>query len=140
MGLTKSDLAKVPHGLSQKEYYARIYTWHRQNKEGIFARMANRDRDDPFTRCYFELVEALPDPEIALSEDVALICREVISGLMEWAYHSSDKHGVKTAAYAHHILDTFFDGFNGERTLKLAQNSKLFPEHSMSNCLARYRE
>ena len=58
---------------------------------------------------------------------------------MEWAYHEEDNYGVKMAAYAHYILDNFFDGFNGKNTLKMAQNSKLYTKYSLSTCLERYR-
>lgn len=134
MGLTKEDMVKVPKGLSLKEYYARIYNWHMKNK--IFTEL--RNKDNPYVICYLELMRVLPEPNVASSEDIAFVCREVITGLMEWAYHEIDENGVKIAAYAHHILDTFFDGFNGSKTIQLSKNSKLYPTYSMSSCLRRY--
>ena len=110
-----------------------------KNKNKIFEKLRDRDEHDPYIRCYLELVEVMPDPELASEEDIALICREVIAGLMEWAYHEEDNYGVKIAAYAHYILNTFFDGFHGDMTKRYAQNSKLYPEHSLINCLNRYK-
>jgi len=126
MGLLKGDLEKVPKNLSLKEYYARISNWHRKNKNSIFARLPNRERDDPYVRYYMKLVEVLPRPRFAVPEDIAFICREVIAGLMEWAYHIEDENGIKTAAYAQYVLDTFFDGVNGEKTIQSAKASILF--------------
>lgn len=140
MGLTKEDREKVPKGLPLKEYYARIYNWHKKNKEKIFIKMSSRPRNDPYILCYLELVDALPDAENASIEDIMFVCREVIAGLMEWAYHEVDEFGVKLAAYAHYILDTFSDGSHGERTLKLSKSSKLYPLYSMINCLPRYKK
>jgi len=139
MGLLKGDLEKVPKGLSLKEYYARIYNWHKKNRDGVFAKLLGRKRDDPYIRCYLELIDVLPQPRSVLPEDIAFVCREVIGGLMEWAYHEEDESDVKTAAYAHHILDTFFDGFSGEKTIKSAKSSKLYAKHNMSVCLEKYR-
>lgn len=139
MGLLKGDLEKVPKGLSLERYYSRIFNWHEKNKNGIFVKLSGRKRDDPYIRCYLELVGVLPQPKSATLEDIAFVCREVIAGLMEWAYHEEDEDGVKTAAYAHHILDTFLDGFHGEKTFQSAKSSKLYAKHNVSDCLNRYR-
>ena len=129
----------LPKGLSLEEYYARIYKWHKKNQNSIFAKLSSRKRDDPYIRCYLELIGVLPQPKSVTPKDIAFICREVIAGLMEWAYHEKDESDVKTAAYAHYILDTFFDGFNGEKTIRSAKSSKLYAKHNMSDCLNRYR-
>lgn len=122
MGLLEGDIEKVPKGLTLKEYYSRIYRWHRKNSN-------SKQDDSPYARRYQDLVESLPAPEKASSEDIAFVCKEVIAGLMEWAYHKVDEYGIKTAAYAHHILDTFFDGFHGEKAKTLMQKSKLHRKH-----------
>ena len=83
-------------------------------------------------------MKVIPKPNVASIEDIALICREVIAGLMEWAYHEKDENDVKIAAYAHFILDTFFDGFSGTKTIEVSKNSKLYSEYSMSRCLEKY--
>lgn len=123
MGLLKGDIEKVPEGLAISEYYRRIFDWHKKNRDTILQRMESNNSS---VRSYFQLVEKLPEPDVASNEDIALICFEVISGLMEWAYHAEDDHGVKTAAYAHYILDKFFDGFSGEETRALIEKSKLY--------------
>ena len=140
MGLTKEDMAKVPKGLSLKEYYERIYNWHAKNKNKIFIKLSHRDKNDPYIICYLELMKVIPKPNIASSEDIAFICREVVAGLMEWAYHEKDENDVKIAAYAHHILDTFFDGFSGAKTMQLSKNSKLYSKYNMLSCLRRYEK
>ena len=139
VGLSRDDLEKVPKRLSLKEYYARIFNWHKKNECDIFVKMSNRRRDDPYIRCYLDLIGVLPQPKSATPKDIAFVCREVIAGLMEWAYHRKDDSGVKTAAYAHYVLDRFFGGFHGKKTIQSAKSSKLYARHSMSNCLDRYR-
>ena len=129
----------MPRNLSLKEYYKRIYDWHVKNKNKIFIKLPNRSRNDPYILCYLELMKVIPKPNVASIEDIALICREVIAGLMEWAYHEKDENDVKIAAYAHFILDTFFDGFSGTKTIEVSKNSKLYSEYSMSRCLERYQ-
>lgn len=140
MGLSPGDLEKVPNDLQLTEYYSRILRWHRTNKERIHEKMRKSHPEDPYIICYFELLEALPSSDIASAEDIAFVCTEVISGLMEWAYHEADSHGVKTAAYAHHILDKFFDGFGGSKTRSMLEGSGLYPHLSMSGCLDRHRK
>ena len=132
-------MEKVPKGLPLKDYYARILNWHRKNKNGIFVKLSHKEKNDPYICCYLELNEALPQAKSVAMGDVAFVCREVIGGLMEWAYHEKDEDGVKTAAYAQHVLDTFFDGFSSEKTIQNAKASKLFAEHNMSACLKRYQ-
>ena len=136
MGLTKEEQEKVPDGLSLKEYYERIYSWHLKNKNRIFTKYPGRNRDDPYIQCYLELMEIIPKSNLASPEDIAFVCREVIAGLMEWGYHEEDENGIKIAAYAHHVLDTFYDGFDGTRTLQLSKNSKFYPKYNAKSCLA----
>jgi len=139
MGLLKGDLEKVPKELSPKEYYTRIYNWHGKNQHKIFNKLSGRKKEDPYIRCYQELIRVLPSPKSVSLDDISFICREVIGGLMEWAYHEKDKHDVKTAAYAQYVLDRFLDGFHGEKTLKSARSSKLYAKYNMSACLERHR-
>jgi len=105
--------------LSLIEYYTRIYDWHKSHHD-------IKKNDNPYTKRYRELVESLPNPEKASPEDIVFVCKEVIAGLMEWAYHKMDNYEIKTAAYAHYILNTFFDGFHGEKMRVLQQKSELY--------------
>lgn len=114
MGLLKGDIDKVPKGLSLEEYYKKIYDWHLKNKNRVDYKK------------YKELLKALPHPDEVNLEDIVFVCREVIAGIMEWAYHEVDESGVKTAAYAHYILDTFFDGFHGGKSKALSEKSRLY--------------
>jgi len=127
---------KALRGLTTTECYRRIYNWHTNNKHRVLDKFSYRKRDDPYVLCYQRLVAHLPDPEEATREDVAFVCIEVISGLMEWAYHEKDENGVKTSTYAHYVLGTFFDGFDGKETRSLYRKSKLHKDYSMVNCLA----
>lgn len=133
----KENSKAVPKGLDIKEYYARIYNWHKKNKAKIFEKLADRSPDDWYIKCYFELVDSLPPVETSSLNDIALVCMEVIAGLMEWAYHEKDSEGVKISDYAHYILDTFFDGFHGEKTRIFASRSKL---PSMKKCMEKHKK
>jgi len=137
--LAEEDLAKVPKGLSLREYYAQIYNWYMKNKDKILIKLAHKSKNDPYITCYYELMKVIPAPNEATMEDIAVICREVVAGLMEWAYHEEDENGVKMGAYAHYILDTFFDGFHGELARDLSRKSKLY-EYCMTECLDRIRK
>ena len=108
MGLLKGDIEKVPTGLQLEDYYSKIVQWHHANKNRIHEKM--KPPETPYVRFYFELVNALLSPPSAKPEDIAYVSNEVMTGLMEWAYHESDSQGVKTAAYAQYILNNFFDG------------------------------
>lgn len=140
MSLDKGDKEKVPKDLSMKECYARIFEWHSKNSEKIFNRRKNSNGNDIYTTCYQELLKVLPLPEEVSQEDIVFICVEVLSGLMEWAFHEADSFGIKTAAYAEYILDSFFEGFHSDKTKNLKRQSKLFPQYEMSNCLSMLRK
>jgi len=127
---------KALKGLTEMEGYRRIRLWHINNKRRIFEKYGYRKPDDPYVMCYQKLVDHLPDPKEATRADIAFLCIEVISGLMEWAYHEKDENGVKTSAYAHYLLGTFFDGFGGTETRSLYRKSKMSKNYSMASCLA----
>jgi hypothetical protein len=133
------DRGCMPKDLSPRQYYARIYAWHKTNRNRIFDKLSNRRIDDPYVLCYEELVEVLPRPETATMEDIAFVCREVLSGLMEWAYHERDERGIETAAYAQHILEEFFDGFNGTKAIQSCRSSQLYARNNMSACMERHK-
>ena len=122
MGLLKGDLEKVPSHLTLRDLYERIYDWHRKNLQTVNEAV----KDEQSNLAYLELVRHLPAPSKATEDDIALVCREVIVGLMEWAYHKKDKYDIKTAAYAHFALKRFF-GDQLENLRERAKNSKLYP-------------
>ena len=128
---------RVALSTDPRYYYSRIYEWHRRNRDLIYERLKGRSRDDPYISCYQELVNAMPKPEEATLEDIALICCESIAGLMEWAYWLEDREGVPIAAYAYFILITFLDGFHGSRTWEYSRRSRLYPSHSITGCMKR---
>lgn len=119
MALGAGDMEKVPSNLSMHEIYDRIYRWHKKNSQTV-----NETAIDPnYRKRYLQLVDVLPISKQATKDDIYLVCLEVITGLMEWAYHKEDNHGVKTAAYAHFVTVKFGGGF--ENLHHLAQGSKL---------------
>lgn len=138
MDNTSKEEDQFPYNLSLHEYYNKIHKWHINNHEKIFEKFI-RTRDTPYIKCYQSLIDALPVPTEATEEDIVLICREVISGLMEWAYHEKDENDIKISEYAHYLLGTFFDGFNGRETIKLSEKSQLYKDFSFLNCLNKIR-
>lgn len=139
MNLTSGSSDKALKGLTIIDCYRRIHDWHTGNNQRIMDKFSYRKPNDPYTICYQRLVTHLPDPEEATREDIVFVCIEVISGLMEWAYHEKDENGIKTSTYAHYVLNTFFDGFNGKETRDCYQKSPLQKKFSMVNCLANIR-
>ena len=122
MGLLTGDLEKVPPHLTLRDLYETIHDWHRKNLRTIHEVVTSEQNN----LAYLELVRHLPTPSKATEDDIALVCREVIVGLMEWAYHKKDKYNIKTAAYAHFALKRFF-GDQLENLRERAKNSKLYP-------------
>ena len=137
MGLEPGDIDQVPLGLSIEDYYDRIIGWYKASKDFILKK-TGRPKNDSYVECYRALIRAAPARGAVHSADIALVCKEVVTGLMEWAYHEKDSHGVKMAAYAYYVLESFFDGPGGETTRASIQQSKLEP-HTMNNCMGRKR-
>ncbi len=102
MGLL-DDFIRMPQGITVRECYARIYSWHTLN--GAEAIKTTYGREDGYSRAYKRLLGKLPVPELATDADMDFVFGQAISGLMEWAYHLRDGHGIKTAAYAHYALN-----------------------------------
>ena len=91
MGLYKGDLEKVPENFSVRDCYERIYRWHMKygldralKPDEIGRRISVED-----FLAYRNLRKALAmfSPDTASQEDMDLIFREVLMGLMEWSYH-----------------------------------------------------
>jgi len=130
MGLLKGDLEKVPKSLELKDCYSRILIWHR--KFGQEKLKSKQQSGDKYGLAYLNLLSGLPSPNKASKEDMAFVFGEVIYGLMEWAYHQEDQHGIKTAAYAHFATDRFFDGNLGELQEE-AKKSRLYNQYKLQS-------
>ncbi len=103
MGLNPGDLEKILTGLSVEEAYSRLRTWYCSHAPTGHA------LSDDYKRRSAKLVAKLPlKPSDA---DVAYVCLNVISNLLEWAYHQADNNGIKLGAYAHYIANKKFGGF-----------------------------
>ena len=123
MGLDRGDLEKVPKSLTVDEAYERIYVWH--NKFGK-QKLEQKKLSKPYRESYLKLLGKIPSASKATQADKDFVFEQVISGLMEWAYHESDEHGIKTAAYAHFSLNrTYKNGFSNEEFRKSAGSSGL---------------
>jgi len=137
MGLNPRDLEKVPKGMSVKECYERIFNWHK--KYGKKRIMEKHGLNDAYVRAYLNLVDALPLPSEATQGDMDFVFGEVISMLMEWAYHEEDEYGIKIAAYAHFALDRqYAHGFFDEEFRKSRETSKLFSEFGYPRWKEKY--
>jgi hypothetical protein len=119
LGLLSGDIEKVPSNLDLRQLYQRIYNWHKTNSDNSPHIPFNENSRNH----YLNLVQNLPKPKDAKTEDIFFICNEVICGVMEWAYHQEDDFGVKTAAYAHYIADKYAGGLSNMQ--KLAKSSKM---------------
>jgi hypothetical protein len=125
MGLLAGDLEEVPPKMTMRECYRRVYEWHkRHGSERIKAKYG---RDDAYSRTYAELLKSLPSPESASDADMAFVFGEVIYMLMEWAYHEEDDQGIKMAAYAHYVVNKWFDG-SLRKLQDEARRSKLYEQ------------
>jgi hypothetical protein len=124
---SQSELDKVPKNLGIKEYYRRIFEWYKENKNLV---LKGRDTADKWTRLSLNIIEKLPEPNLAAEEDIAFVCDQIMRASMEWAYTKRDTHGIQMAAYAIYILNNFFDGLSGDRTKNLMQASRLNSELS----------
>ncbi len=139
MGLSQKDLEKVPKEMSVKECYERIYDWHK--RYGKTRIKEKYERDNAYSRAYLDLIDALPSPNEASKEDMAFVFGEVISMLMEWAYHEEDEYGIKMAAYAHFALNKMYaEGFHDQKFRKDRDASRLFTVFSYPNWKEKYEK
>lgn len=58
---------------------------------------------------------------------------------MEWAYHEEDAEGIKTAAYAHHAVNNWFEG-SLKKLQDEARKSKLYEQFSYEKWKERNRK
>lgn len=77
--------------------YQRIYDWHKQNSDMIYQIRKEKDR---YSEDYLRLVDLLPEPSQTTEEDILFIAHQVLTMLMEWAYHQKDKYGKELHEYA----------------------------------------
>ena len=81
---------------SAKKAYIRIRAWYQSNKAEL-SRLAKR-RDNYISRSV-TLIDALPPVSSVTFLEIRAVFREVLSGLLEWAYHDSDGE-YKMSEYA----------------------------------------
>ncbi len=126
MGLLE-DFLRMPHGITVRECYGRIYVWHTVNGA---ARVASIQRlDDGYIRDYRRLLGRLPVPELATAADMDFTFVQVIAGLMEWSYNTRDGHGIKIAAYAHYAINLEYgSGWGNGRLRERVKTSALYAE------------
>lgn len=129
MGLISGDLERVPKGTSVRECYERIYRWHK--KYGRKRMKEKYQREDIYSKAYFELLDALPLPDKVQISDMDFAFGEVIFGLMEWSYHEEDEYEIKMAAYAHFAVEKQYGGLNN-RYNESRKSSPLFDKFDRS--------
>ena len=79
-----ADKDRIPTGISIAQAYSKIRDWY---KENVF-RVASRG--DEYGRNSAALISALPTPRETTELEQRAIFREVMTGLLEWAYTESD--------------------------------------------------
>jgi len=89
MALNSND--PLPSGISAAEAYARIRAWYQANVARVEAR---HDEYGKKSVAYIRAMKAVPS-----ETEMQDAFKQVLSGLLEWAYHESDGR-FKMAAYA----------------------------------------
>lgn len=130
MGLSKNDLKLVPEQMSPLDCYTRIYNWHKKHGKDRLKEVYKQENS--YSKNYLRLLEKLPEPDKASSEDMDFIFSESLTMLMEWAYHEQDEYSIKMAAYAQFALNKKYGGFGTEEFYKSKKNSMLFNEFDHS--------
>lgn len=87
-------------GSDTKIAYTRLYGWYRTNANAIDRVYGRRDAYSNYSK---KLIRAMPSPNRASPADMSYIAMEVLTGLLEWAYHQPDARGVPMHQYARTI-------------------------------------
>jgi len=82
-----------PTQLPERERYRKIWTWYRANASQLAG------RTDDYAKRSSDYIRQLPAPDSASEAQIADVFNHVQTGLLEWAYHTSDGQ-YKMAAYA----------------------------------------
>ncbi len=125
MGLGRDD--KKPQNISLKEAYGKIRYWYQDNIDFLL------QRDDEYSQKSLMLVKALPSANAVTNQEIRAVLVEVISGLLEWAYHQSDDN-YKMAAYAHAALESSGMKLQSSKNeIEQLKKSRLWPYLSLRN-------
>jgi hypothetical protein len=110
-----------PIGISLEDGYSRIREWYQSNIQTAIAR-----GDDYGTRSA-NLIRALPAADATSDLEKRAIFQEVISGLLEWAYHESDG-AFKMYAYAKAAVEAAgVDWYVSKEEREQLRTSRLWP-------------
>ncbi len=85
-----------------RDAYETIYEW--ANTLGKEIRKQS-DLSENYREASEKLIRELPQPQDALSEDMAFVAWEVLTGLLEWAYHSLTETQTPLHKYARFIAE-----------------------------------
>lgn len=84
--------------LDSKSAYRRVFDWFKGSSQLIYER--EYPLDPTYSTFSIKLIDSLPDPEYATDEDRLLVAEQILTLLLEWAYHQRDKHGTPMHEYA----------------------------------------
>ncbi|HUR32527.1 MAG TPA: hypothetical protein VM032_01950 [Vicinamibacterales bacterium] len=90
MALNEDD--PIPHGITSREAYRAIHRWYAAN-------LSQLDRNDPYSQRSARYIQLMPKAASASADEMSDAFNQVLTGLLEWAYHQSDG-SYKMAAYA----------------------------------------
>jgi hypothetical protein len=97
MGLSSHD--ELPQGITMSDGYTKIREWYKKNVDTISS------REGDYAQRSARLIRALPSADAVSELEIRAIFQEVISGLLEWAYHEYDGH-FKMASYASGAIES----------------------------------
>jgi hypothetical protein len=97
MALSHGD--DLPRSITLAEAYMKIRGWYREHADSITV------QDEDYRQRSQALIRALPTARTLTELEIRAVLEEVISGLLEWAYHQSDGD-FKMAAYATKALES----------------------------------
>jgi hypothetical protein len=110
MGITQYELNKVPQ-INHEEAFKRIkeyyITFMKKWQKMSDAEKAEYISVDYINRSFPYLIGLPKKPTLEDSIDLG---KNVIYKQLEYLYHKEDDHGIKMAAYAHYIINTFNGG------------------------------
>lgn len=91
----------TPQLKTNKKSYEHIYKWYSKNLTEVYGIFP---QDDKYLINSVSLIKSLPKPNAATENDILAIAKEVLTGLLEWAYHKKDESGTSLHSYARIIV------------------------------------
>jgi hypothetical protein len=116
------EVSRVPSAWGLADVYRHLYRWHK--KHGLKTLESNFGSDRNYVEAYRRMLNDLPAPGKAKTEDMIFISAFYGHGIFEWSYPIEDEDGILLGSYYLYAQNICYEQY-GDSCHDLSRTSSL---------------